>query len=314
IDPAALLRSAGLEGALLEDPERMLPFSAVAGLLEEAARKSGCGQFGLLMAESRSLGSIGPLSLLLQHEPRLGDVIAAMVRHQNLFGDAAHVESEMIGDAMFVRLGFSGSQPAFQIAELSIATTCRCLAAILKRPWMPESIHFIHSAPDDMRIHRRIFSCPIDFGSDFNGFVCTRDALQERNPAGDAELAAHAERLLALLMPPSETGTASERVRRSLRLLLPAGRGTLDQVARGFCLTPRSLQRQLRREESSFAKLLDEVRREMAQNYLSALRHVTLVAQLTGYRSTGSFTRWFTAQFGRSPIEWRRNAIEARLK
>jgi AraC-like DNA-binding protein len=312
VDPAELLREAGLDQAPLDDPERMLSLSAVAGMLEEAARKSGCGQFGLLMAESRSLGSMGPVSLLLKHEPRLGDVIEAMVRHQSLIGDALHIESVKMGDATFVRVGISASNPAVQLTELTLALFCRCIAAILDRRWSPESIHFMHPAPADLRIHRRIFTCPIDFDSDFSGFVCTRDALQELNPAGDKELVAHAERLLALIMPPAEMRSADQRVMRTLRLLLPEGRGTLDQVARSIGVTPRSLQRQLSREGSTFGSLLDEIRRDLAQNHLSALRHVTMVAHMTGYQNAASFTRWFTAQFGMSPIEWRRQAIEAR--
>ena len=312
LDPDALLRSAGLGEALLDNADSMLSASAVAGLLEEAARQSGLGQFALLMAESRSLGSFGPVSLLLKHEPRVGDIIEAIVRHQHVVGDAVQFETAMIGDATFVRIGLSGSAPVVQLAELTLALVCRCIAAVLNRRWSPESVHFIHPAPADLRVYRRIFSCPVDFDSDFNGFVCTRDALQEQNPAGDEELAAHAERLLALLMPVPETGCASERVKRSLRLLLPEGRGTLEQVANGIGLTPRSLQRQLCREGASFGSVLRDVRRELAQNHLSALRHVTMVAHMTGFQSIGSFTRWFNTQFGMSPTEWRRLAIEAR--
>jgi AraC-like DNA-binding protein len=312
IDPAELLRAAGLDESPLENPERMLPFPAVAHMLEEAARLSGGGQFGLLMAEGRTLGSIGPVSLLLKHEARLGDVIEAMVRHQHLAGDALHVEAANIGDTVIVRIAVSGSQPAVQLTELTLALFCRCIAAILDRRWSPESISFIHSAPADLRIHRRIFSCPIDFDGDFSGFVCTRDALQEQNPAADEELAAHAERLLALIMPPPEMRSAKQRVMRSLRLLLPEGRGTLDHAARSIGVTPRSLQRLLRLEGATFGSVLNEVRRDLAQNHLSALRHVTMVAHMTGYQNAGSFTRWFTAQFGMSPIEWRGQAIEAR--
>lgn len=306
LDPGALLRTAGLDARSLADAERMLPLIAVADLLEDAARQSGCEQFGLLMAESRSLGSIGPVSLLLAHEPRVGDVIAAMVRHQRLFGDAFQIECAAIEEAMVVRIELACANPTRQGADLALF--CRCLAAILGRRWAPESIHFIHSKPADLRIHRRIFGCPVDFDSDFNGFVCTRNALRERNPAGDKELAAHAERLLALILPPPGMASASERVRRTLRLLLPERRGTIEQVARSLHLTPRSLQRKLHREGQGFGTLLDEIRGELARKYLSTSQHVNAVAHMAGYQSASSFTRWFKAQFGMSPIEWRQQA------
>ena len=125
---------------------------------------------------------------------------------------------------------------------------------------------------------------------------------------GDAELAFHAERLLALIMPPNATRSTADRVRRSLRLLLPEHRGTLGDVARELCLTPRSLQRQLRREDESFGALLDEVRRELALQYLSASHSVTEIALIVGYHSACSFTRWFKTQFGLAPVDWRNAA------
>lgn len=305
IDPAALLRSAGLDAALLTDPERMLPLATVAQVLEQAALRSECQHFSLLMAESRSLGSMGPISLLLVHEPRVGDVIEALVRHQRLFGDALQIKAAITGDALCVRIDPSASTATRQGAELAIALFCRCIGVILNRRWMPESVHFTHAAPADLRAHRRIFSCPVDFENGFNGFVCARDSLQERNPAGDEELAAHAERLLALIMPHAEMHSASDRVRRSLRLLLPEQRGTIEQVARDMRVSPRSLQRRLQREGHSFGAVLDEVRRGMARHYLSASHPVAQVAHMTGYHSASSFTRWFNAQFGMSPVEWR---------
>lgn len=310
IDPTMLLRSVELDTTLLREPEHMLPVSADAAVLEEAAKQSGCDQYGLLMAESRSLGSIGPLSLLLKHEPRVGDVIEALVRYQRLFGDAIHIESAVIDEATCVRIELLGSTQARQAGELALALFCRCIGAILDRRWRPESIHFIYPAPADLRIHRRMFPCTIAFECDFNTIVCTRDALQERNPAGDAELAAHAEHLLAYIMPPPDMASWRQQVRRSLRLLLPEGRGTIHQVALSIRLTPRSLQRQLAREGSSFGALLNEVRCELAKTYLAASHQVSQVAYMSGYHSASSFTRWFNAQFGMSPMEWRKQMIE----
>jgi AraC-like DNA-binding protein len=305
IDPFPLLRSAGLDAAIHEDPECMVPASAAVTVLEEAARLSGCEQFGLLMAESRSLGSLGPISLVLAHVPRVGAVIEAMVRHQRLFGDAFQIEAAVIEDATYLRIDPLGANLGRQGSELALALFCRCIAIILRRRWSPEEIRLVHSAPTDMRIHRRAFSCPITFDSDCNAIVFSRDALEEPNPSGDAELVSHAESLLTLIMPPAAIRSAADRVRRLLRLLLPENRGTLEEVAREACITPRTLQRRLRREGYNFHELLDEVRRELAQQYLSASNSVIEVGLMVGYQRPGSFARWFKGQFGMSPFDWR---------
>jgi AraC-like DNA-binding protein len=304
LDPDPLLRSAGLRPSDLASPDRRLPFAAVAGLLESAAARSGCAQFGLLMAESRSLASLGPLSLLLSHQPRVGGMVEAMVSHQRLFGNAVRIDRQIAGDSIIVRIDLAGAVETRQGNEFAIAYFCRCVAAALRRNWSPESVHFTHSAPSDPRVHWRIFSCLIDFGDDFNGIVCSREALLEENPGSDSELAAHAERLLGLIAPPP-ADLPSEMVRRSLRLLLPEQRPTIEEVARNMCLTPRTLQRLLEREGASFGALLNQVRRELAQKYLAGSHPIGRVAVMTGYRRASSFTRWFTAEFGMSPAEWR---------
>jgi AraC-like DNA-binding protein len=306
LDPEPLLRAAGLDPSLLGDPDRPLPIEPVAGLLEEAARLSGCSEFGLLMAESRSLASIGPMSLLLLHQPRVSDVVRAMVRHQRVFGDAIHISVDTSTEAVVVRAELAGVPLARQASELFVGFFCRCIAAAIGRPWSPESVHFIHSAPPTLTVHRRLFACPIYFESEFTGIVCARETMDEPNPASDAELAAHAERMLALVLPEPEAPDEPERARRCLRLLLPEQRASIEEVARSMAMTPRSLQRALARHGQSFGALLNEIRRELATRYLAASHPVGVVASLTGYASTSSFTRWFTAEFGVPPARWRR--------
>ena len=313
LDGDALLRSHGLDASIVADPERRMPAALVADLLEDAARQSGCAQFGLLMAESRSLDSIGPISLVLVHQARIGDVIDVMIRHNHLFGSAIDLSVQSLGDATLVRTELAGLVSR-QGTELLLGYFCKCISAILDRHWSPESVHFTHSAPPDLKIHRRAFLCPIEFDSQFNGFVCSREAMLETNPASNAELADHAERLLGLLMPAADP-SASERVRQSLRLLLPEEVGAIEQIARNLGMTPRSLQRALQREGESFAALLDDVRRELALRYLGSSHPIGMVANMIGYRRASSFTRWFNGQFGKSPAEWRRQpTLTARLR
>ena len=131
--------------------------------------------------------------------------------------------------------------------------------------------------------------------------MCARADLAERNPTGDEELAAHAEQLLALILPPPEPRSAAERVGRALMLLLPEQSGTIDQVALHLGGGLRSLQRQLHREGRTFSEVLNDVRGELALRYLAASHSMAWVAQMTGYRDTSSFTRWFSAEFGMPP-------------
>jgi hypothetical protein len=64
-DPGQVLAEAGLDPALLNDPDNTIPFHAVGALIENCVMLTGCDHFGLLLGQrggaetSISLGYAG---------------------------------------------------------------------------------------------------------------------------------------------------------------------------------------------------------------------------------------------------------------
>ena len=311
LDPYRMLRRFRISPVLLEDPDATLPSNAVADLLEASAAESGCESFGLLMAECRTLSSLGPLSLLLAHQGTARDVLDSLIEYQSVLNevmslDIEHAPDGEKGGLAIIRAGFIGGYDGRQAIELVMAIISRTVSDLVSGRWHPDLAYFRHPAPADLSHHRRIFQCPLVFDADFNGLICSEAALDAPNPAAESVMARHARRYLDMLLPESADGSLTERARRSLYLLLPAGRATLEQLGANLGLHPRALQRQLEREGRSFAVLLNEVRRELALRYLaSPANSVGSVAQMTGYATLSSFSRWFAAEFGMSPAQWR---------
>jgi AraC-like DNA-binding protein len=311
LDPYEMLRRFRISPAILADPDATLPSNAVADLLEASAAESGCESFGLLMAECRTLSSLGPLSLLLAHQGTARDVLEALVEYQGVLNEVMllQIEHETPGDGdplAVIRVGFINDYGGRQAIELALAIICRTVSAVVGGRWHPDLAYFRHPAPADVSHHRRIFQCPLVFDADFNGLICAEAALDAPNPAAESVMARHAKRYLDMLVPEPADGSMSERARRALYLLLPAGRATLEQVGANLGQHPRALQRQLEREGRSFAVLLNEVRRELALRYLaSPANSVGAAAQMTGYATLSSFSRWFAGEFGMSPAQWR---------
>ncbi len=306
LDPARMLRRAGIGPAELADPEHLLDAVRVATLLEASARESGCPVFGLLMAESRSVASVGAVGLLLKHQRTARDVIDAVVEYQRLLAEVLAISVEELDGAAILRTELAAGIVGAQATEFVMGLVCRIVSQLTGGRWHPESAHFRHAPPADLGAHHRIFQCALVFQSDFNGFVCPTASLDAANPAADSIMARHARRYLDMLVPEPADGSITERARRCIYLLLPAGRATLDQVGENLGVRARTLQRSLEREGRTFAPLLNEVRRELALRYLSSSTHsVTSIAQMTGYATASSFTRWFAAEFGMAPAAWR---------
>jgi AraC-like DNA-binding protein len=185
------------------------------------------------------------------------------------------------------------------------------LYAASRRRWRPEAVHFRHRAPADLSVFRRFFPCRLEFGSSFDGFEVTPASFDEKWSWARQDMAAHAERLLELVPVASPTSNVAEQVNRSLALLLPSGRTSLDDVAENLGTYGRALQRRLEERGETYGDLLNKARRELSQRYLANdSQTISSVAELAGYSSLSSFTRWFAGEFGMPPRQWRAQVME----
>lgn len=306
LDPFRMLRHAGIRFEPLADPDHLIPGLPVTTLLEESARQSGCLSFGVLMAECRRLSNLGAVSLLLSFTGTARGALDTIIRYQSLISEALAISLDIVGELAIIRIEITGGLGQRQATEALMGVVCRAISEVVDGRWHPESAHFVDAAPEDLSAHRRVFHCPLDFSSDFSGLACSLASLDATNPDADSIKARHAQRYLDMLYSGRADGSITERTRRSIYLLLPVGRATLDQASENLGLRPRTLQRLLDKEKQNFANLLNEVRRELALRYLSSSAHnLTSIAQMIGYASSSSLTRWFVAEFGIGLAAWR---------
>ena len=111
-------------------------------------------------------------------------------------------------------------------------------------------------------------------------------------------------------LPPLPVG---EDVASRLRALLA---GSLDrkwpirEAAQRLFLSPRSLQRKLREEDSSFTKILSSLRLSQAKHMLAETGFsITEIGFSLGYSDTAHFSRVFKQETGSKPSEFRRRSL-----
>ncbi len=308
LDGVRLLRQAGIALEMLEDPENRLPAGAVVRLLERSAEDSGCESFALLMAERRTFASLGPVSLLLERLPNLRAVVRASIVFQRHLNDVVTIALEDDDETCLVKLDLWPEYWGAQMLDLLVGIAYQVLTGASGGRWKPACVHTMRKPPNDLSVWRRMFPGSIEFEANFSGFSCSSQSMLIPNALADEEMARNAHHLLRLLPLMSGPEPIGDKVRRTITLLLPSGRATVDQVAAQLGLSARSLQRRLDEEGLHFAELLSGVRQDLATAYLAnSARPVTSVAALLGYSSPSSFTRWFAGSFGVAPQVWRAN-------
>ena len=309
VNPYHLLSNVGLYQTQLNDSKQRISVDKAITLLEQSAQISGCEVFGLHMAEQRQLSDFGELSLLLSYQDTLRDALQVIVRYRNLINNALEIYIEEINNTVIIRIEVVSVSSVYsrQAIELALGIMHRFCAALLFQKWHPLSVHFTHSAPSDLSVHQRIFGCSLEFGSEFNGIVCTAAELAKVNPQANTAMADHAKRYLDIdLLQNDHESCIIFDIRKSIYLLLPMGRATIDQVAHTHGINVRTLQRRLEASQTSFSDLINEVRRNLVFRYLKNFNYpLGQVSDILGYSTPSSFTRWFINQFGVSPTVWR---------
>jgi len=311
INTLPLLRRAGLSRTMMGDPDQMLPARSVVHLLEDTADVSGCTTVGLRMAEHRQLSDLGLVSLLIVHQPTLGDALEVLNEYRTRINSNLALQVEHHGHAIFLREHFSLQRPLYsrQVNDLALGVLNKICRSVMQPQWRPQCVSFSYErpAPGDGAIYERLFDCSLQFGADFDGIVIDRSDMQRRNPMSDLALASHARELICGMMAPGDR-SVGEEVEQSIRILLPMGRASIGEVAHSLGTNVRTLQRRLEREGIVFSDLLDRVRVEQVEHHFAS-RHLRLtdVAHLLGYSSLSSFSSWYRNRFDRTPTTGRRD-------
>ena len=311
LNPQAMLRKVGLTPRMLASPTQLIALDSALALLEISARESGCDTFGLRMAEARLLSDFGPISLLLTHQSSIRIALQTIAQYRHLLNESLGMHMEDAGKTTIIReeimSDYAGGTQ--QSTDMAVGVLMLIFRAILGEHWRPQAVHFTHPANSDVQVHRRLFGCPLHFDSDFNGVVCLKADMDRPNARADAAMASYAQSFIEA-MPKRGQSSVVQDVRRSVYLLLPMGRASVEQIASGLGVNVRTLQRRLDDSGVSFSQVLNDVRSELAQRYITHTQHsMGRVAEQLGYSNLSSFTRWFGAQFGCSPSEMRERSL-----
>jgi AraC-like DNA-binding protein len=91
---------------------------------------------------------------------------------------------------------------------------------------------------------------------------------------------------------------------------LCGGDPSVESVARRMHMSPRTLHRRLQEAETSYRVVVDDLRQDLALRYLAEDRlAIAEAAYLLGFSEASAFHRSFKRWTGRTPADYRRDAL-----
>ena len=309
VDASRLFAAAGIPARALKDPDALVPYRAYANFLQLAAHDCGTEHFGLLLARKRSLTVMGLVWSVMCKTPDIRSALEMLMRYLRHHNEGAVVGLQIDGRRACLSYTpkTSGEQSTRQEVDLSCGFGARFLEVLCGDKWKPISMHFVHSAPVDVRPYRQLFKCPVDFDQEFNGAVFDVGILDIPLTDNDERVVTVLSEYLDSSMPDTDDAYI-ERVKGIIRTSMLTGDCCIDTVARNLSTSRRSLQRGLEQHGLTFKALLDEVRFAEATRFLAESRiSMNQLADMLAYSDLSSFSRAFKQRFGQSPRQWQAN-------
>lgn len=295
----------------LADRDARLPFDVAIAALEDFVEETD-EWIGLRAGASGITG--GALDYLARNSPTLGVALDHMVRFSKLTGEG--IEIEKVVTAEVVDIDFTllmedspgiPTRIARQGSDALLSLIVALGREITDTRWVPNEVRLRYSSPPDTTMLSEFFEAPLRFDCERTGLSIEPALMSLAVVEADAGLHRILESMCSSLLErlPREADTATEVTRRLMRGI-PKGAATLEAIAGALAITPRTLQRRLSEEGTTFLELVDAARYQLARRYL-AERQLSVhdTALLLGYSETRAFHRAFKRWAGQTPADFR---------
>jgi AraC-like DNA-binding protein len=306
--PGQVLRGTGLRRASLRDRDALITAEQQLRTYQNAQALSRRPGLGLRLGARLRVAHHGVLGHALLCSENVGQALRILVRYTAIRGSFLGFRLRFRG-----RLAILRAFDAMSLGPVHETAVEEMLALLAqKEPWSagplitPIEIRLDYPAPAHRALYEQLLECPIRFGADAVEWRFPVKHLDTPLELSNAEMARLCEQRCEMIL--TRLGTAGgfvDRVRTEL-LADPHRFPDLKAVAQALRVSPRTLRRRLKEEGSSFREVLNQVRKNLALDYLEQSNlSMEEIASLLSYEDAANFSRAFARWMGDSPGRYR---------
>lgn len=267
-DPATLLRAAGVRDQDVGNYDAFISIRAAIRAIESAAAVTATMDFGRRLAQRQGIEILGPVGVAARTAATVGDALAIFNTFMAAYSPVIAIRiTPLAGQRSFIALEFLLDEPASypQTMELALGVALGVIRLLLGADYAPLAVHLPHDPLTPEAFYLQYFGCRPYFAERVGGFTMRTADLSRPLNRDDVAHRVVVDYLSSIT--PLGEGIV-ESVRTIVRQLLPTGAATLNVVAEQFHLHPKTLQRRLAEENTTFVILVDRVRKDVADRYL----------------------------------------------
>lgn len=308
VDAERLVDAVGVPPAVLDDVSGWVPAAVMARAWQAASELSGDRDFGLHAAESTPPGVYGALEYATMSSTSLVDALRRAIRYYCALGSLG--DPTIVQRGGLVRIGLRPRsdmtpQAARHFVEHFFALLVTRGRLLTGGKMKLTRATFAHAAPASTAEHARIFGAPLEFAARASELVAERHSLSLPLRSANPELLEPLERAAARILE-RRVEDVVVRTRAVVPEVLRAGEPGLAGAARRLGVSVRTLQRRLGEQGTSYATIVDDVRRDLARREVAlGKRSFGEIAFLLGFSQASAFDRAFRRWTGSTPSAFR---------
>ena len=309
-----LLNEVDIPHTVLTDSSVEVSLAKHCELLELAAQRLGNKNIGMEIGSKVHPRYMGPLGYTILNSPNVLKALQNFCRYLHVYARGCDMTLETDDKFAYFSFSYSIIDPGpigrRHEAECTLAMVKNVIEVATDSKWKIEEVFFEHPTPTTTAEHKRTFGAPVYFSQQVNQLKFDKNILDRKLLQAEPRLY---EVLEGYLKEALENQTQEDDlvalVGNIIAKSLSNGIPSVDDVADSLCMSKRTLQRRLNDRGVLFNKYADDIRCQMAHQFIAKTKlPLTEVAFLLGYAHISAFSRAFRRWTGKTPHEFRNHA------
>ena len=276
-------------------------------LWETLSNVSGDPMLGFRVSSPHPLSWLGVLGHVMLASPNLKKASESLIRYMPLVSPTVRATIEHKPEHTSVSLHLVGGrrvvpQQRYDFTWSMLLSTLRFVAGHAGLKPVLVEYAFPQPSPQAAAAYAEKFGCPVRFGASCNVMEFANADLLAPIPTCNQLAADGLFRLLDERLSQAQRTSFTSKVQNLLVTMIDQGGALREAVAKRLLISERTLQRRLADEGTDFSTLVDDVRREIAQQYLGNDKlTLKMLSYKLGFSDPSAFHRACVRWFGKAP-------------
>ena len=306
-----LLRGTAIDATLLDEKDARILSADYLRVVSNALDECGDPALGLSFGQEQNLAEFGVWGYAIISSATVGEAAQIALKFWELNGALVKLrfkrEEEFSTVEIFPAFFFGSRRLLIFAVELMLAAHYSSCSFLVRREIRPTEIRVTYPKPDHAALYYQIFGCPVMFESDTNRTQMKSHDLDLPTIMAHPQFAELCRRQCEeMLLKLRESDELVDNIRRQL-ISTPGRFPKFADMADKLVMSPRTLRRRLKERNTSYQEILDEVRAELAREYLTTTNlSIDQISDLIGFSETTTFRSAYKKWTGQSAAEVKR--------